>query len=115
MEKVKHIHKSGNKYDQNNFRPITILCTHSNILESHVHAVLYNFFFKNSLLYLTQSGFRALHSIQFNQYHAIFIVQLLYCYQLELFTMFLAFRSTANWLSSVITFFSEFYIFVIMH
>ncbi len=41
--RVTPIHKSGNRSDQNNGRPISILCTLSKILERHVHDSLYNF------------------------------------------------------------------------
>ncbi len=61
---VTPIHKSGNRSHQNNFRPITILCTLSKSLEQHVHDSLYNFLIKNSSLYLAQSGFQALHSCE---------------------------------------------------
>ncbi len=56
--RVTPIHKSSNRSDQNNFRPITFL---SKILELHVHDSLHNYLIKNSLLYFAQSGFRALH------------------------------------------------------
>ncbi len=60
--RVTPIHKSGNGSHQNNFTPITILCTLSKILEWHIHDILYNFLIKNNLPYLAQLGFRALYS-----------------------------------------------------
>ncbi len=59
---VTSIHKAGNKSECNNFRPITILCTLSKLLERHVQDSFYKFLQNNGLLYLAQSGFRALHS-----------------------------------------------------
>ncbi len=64
MERVTLIHKVGNKSECNNCRPITILCTLSKRLERHVHDSFYKFLKNNGLLYLTQSGFRALHSCE---------------------------------------------------
>ena len=62
--RVTPIHKAGNKSECNNFRPITILCTLSKLLERHVHDAFYNFLQTHSLLYIAQSGFRALHSCE---------------------------------------------------
>ena len=62
--KVSPIHKAGNKSDRNNFRPITVLCILSKILEKHVHSTFYEFLVKHCLLYLAQSGFRTLHSCE---------------------------------------------------
>ncbi len=61
---VTPIHKAGNKSECNNFRPITILCTLSKRLERHVQDSFYKFLQNNGLLYLAQSGFRALHSCE---------------------------------------------------
>ncbi len=61
---VTPIHKAGNKSECNNFRPITILCTLSKPLERHVHDSFYKFLQNNGLLYIAQSGFRALHSCE---------------------------------------------------
>ena len=64
LGKVTPIHKSGNRSDQNNFRPITILCALSKILEKHVHNYFYKFLLDHCLLYIAQSGFRAMHSCE---------------------------------------------------
>ncbi len=61
---VTPIHKAGNKSECNDFRPITILCTLSKLLERHVHDSFYKFLQNNGLLYQAQSGFRALHSCE---------------------------------------------------
>ncbi len=58
------IHKAGNKYESNNFRPIKILCTLSKLLERHVQDSFCKFLQNNGLLYLAQSGFRALQSCE---------------------------------------------------
>ena len=64
LGKVTPIHKSGNRSDRNNFRPITILCTLSKLLEKHVHDGFYKFLLDRCLLYINQSGFRAFHSCE---------------------------------------------------
>ncbi len=61
MGRVTPINESGNRSDQNNFRPITILKYRSKSLERHIHNALYTFFLKNSRLYLAQSRFHALY------------------------------------------------------
>ncbi len=58
------MHKTGTGSDQNNFRPITILSNLSKILEKHVHGSCYKFLLEHYLLYISQSGFRALHSCE---------------------------------------------------
>ncbi len=62
--KVLPIYKSGNKSERNNFRPISVLCNLSKILEKHIHESLYTFLINHSVLYLAQSGFLAFHSCQ---------------------------------------------------
>ncbi len=64
MGRVTPIHKAGNKSECNTFRPITILCILNKLLERHVHDSFYKFLQNNGLLYLAQSGYRALHSCQ---------------------------------------------------
>ncbi len=56
--------QAGNKSECNNFRPITILCTLSKLLERHVQDSFYKFLQNNGSLYLAQSGFRARHSCE---------------------------------------------------
>ena len=62
--KVTPIHKSGDQMNINNYRPISILNVVSKIIEKHVHKTLYCFLTQNELIYLPQSGFRALHSCE---------------------------------------------------
>ncbi len=59
--RVTPTHKSLNRSDQNNFRPITILCTLSKILDTWLSV---NVLIKNALLYHGQSGFQAFHSCE---------------------------------------------------
>ena len=58
------IFKSGRREERGNYRPISILCILSKILERHVHIALYDFIMKFKLLHLAQSGFRTLHSCE---------------------------------------------------
>ncbi len=58
------IFKSGNREETANYRPISILCVLSKILERHVHNHLYNFLAVHKLLHLAQSGFRKFHSCE---------------------------------------------------
>ena len=52
------------KYDQCNYRPISILPTISKIFERHVNRHLMSYLNKNCLIHETQSGFRQKHSCQ---------------------------------------------------
>ncbi len=62
--KITPIHKSGSHSDTNNFRPISILCTLSKLLERHVHNSLYKYLSDHNLLHKAQSGFRKKHSCE---------------------------------------------------
>ena len=62
--RVAPLHKAGDKSDKGNYRPISILCVVSKIIERHVHESLYKYFTENGLLYIAQSGFRAFHSCE---------------------------------------------------
>ncbi len=55
------IFKSGNREETAIYRPITILCVLSKILERHVHNHLYNFLTVHKLPHLAQSGFQNFH------------------------------------------------------
>ncbi len=61
---VTPIYKAGYKSECNKFRPITILCTLSKLLERHVHDSFYKFLQNNHFLYLAQSECCALHSCE---------------------------------------------------
>ena len=58
------LHKSNDKANRANYRPITILNTLSKLAERHVNTHLYNFLNTRNLLYILQSGFRTLHSCE---------------------------------------------------
>ncbi len=62
--KVFPIHKSDNRSEQNYFRPISVLCNLSKLMEKHIHESFYTFLIKHSLLYLAQSGFQAFHACE---------------------------------------------------
>ena len=47
-----------------NYRPISILCAGSKIIEKHVHKHFYNFLTQYDLISPTQSGFRKKHSCE---------------------------------------------------
>ncbi len=64
MARVCPIFKSGKCDDKSNYRPISILCVMSMILEKHVHNHLYDILMQYSLIHLAQSGFRRLHSCE---------------------------------------------------
>ena len=64
LAKVIPIYKTGDPELCENYRPISILCTLSKIIERHIHDHLYSFFNKYKLLCDNQSGFRAHHSCQ---------------------------------------------------
>ena len=61
IAKIVPIHKSGDKSDVSNYRPISILSPISKILEKLIHVRSINFFNKHSVLLPTQYGFRANH------------------------------------------------------
>jgi hypothetical protein len=62
IAKVIPIYKSGDKYNFNNYRPISILPCFSKILEKVMTTKLYNYLEHHALLYEHQYGFRPKHS-----------------------------------------------------
>ena len=60
--KVKPLYKKNKKTEVENYRPVSILCILSKILERAVHKQLEEYLIKNDLLYSHQSGFRRGHS-----------------------------------------------------
>ena len=52
------IYKSGDRSECNNYRPISVLCGVSKIVERHVHDALYTYLTEHNLLFTAQSGFR---------------------------------------------------------
>ena len=64
LARVCPIFKKGKTDDKSNYRPISILCVLSKILEKHVHNHLYSFLTQFNLVHHAQSGFRMLHSCE---------------------------------------------------
>lgn len=62
IAKVVALHKKGAKDLMDNYRPISVLCIVSKILERHVHKHMYSYLMSNNLLHPSQSGFRSNHS-----------------------------------------------------
>jgi hypothetical protein len=62
IAKVVPIFKSGSHTDINNYRPISLLCTFSKILEKIVASRLLQYLNTNNLISPNQFGFRAKHS-----------------------------------------------------
>ena len=56
--KVRPLYKKNDKTEVENFRPISILCILSKILEKAVHVQLEKYLTDNNILYSYQSGFR---------------------------------------------------------
>ena len=59
---VKPLHKGGDNKTVNNYRPISILCVASKLIEIHVYSSLYKYFVNNDLFCNNQSGFRKNYS-----------------------------------------------------
>ena len=62
VAKVSPIHKTGERNDANNHRPISVLPTMPRIFEKLIYEQLYDYLSKNDILDSRQSGFRSLHS-----------------------------------------------------
>jgi Reverse transcriptase (RNA-dependent DNA polymerase) len=62
VAKVVPIFKSGDSSDLNNYRPISLLCTFSKILEKIVSNRLTSYLNQNNLILPFQFGFRPRHS-----------------------------------------------------
>jgi hypothetical protein len=60
--KVVPVYKSGDTLDMNNYRPISLLCSFSKILEKIVFIRLMKYLDVNNLLSVNQFGFRPKHS-----------------------------------------------------
>ena len=65
------VFKKGKKEDLDNYRPISILCTLSKIIERHVHKHLYAFLSRYRLLHPSQSGFRKYYSCETSLTHLL--------------------------------------------
>ncbi len=64
MVRVCPIFKNGRSDEKSNYRPISILCVISIILEKHIHNHIYSYLMKYNLIHLGQSGFRKFHSCE---------------------------------------------------
>ena len=62
--RVSLIYKTGDKAECGNYRPISVLCGISKVIERHVHDALYTYLTQHSLLFAAQSGFRPKHSCE---------------------------------------------------
>ena len=65
VAKLKHIFKKGARTDPRNYRPISPLPLVSKIIEKSIHFQIEDYFNKEKLIYMYQSGFRTNHSIDF--------------------------------------------------
>ena len=64
------VHKKNNRNDKGNYRPISLLCNISKVMERLVHDKLYSYLTSNSLLTPLNSGFRK-HDSAVNQLIAL--------------------------------------------
>ena len=56
--RVTPLYKKGSKLEAGNYRPVSVLCVLSKVLERAVHVQLTEYLNKRDLLYKNQSGFR---------------------------------------------------------
>jgi hypothetical protein len=63
MAKAKPLHKKGDKYDMNNYRPISIIPVFAKILERLMYNRITSFLCENKILSEAQNGFRKGKSI----------------------------------------------------
>jgi Reverse transcriptase (RNA-dependent DNA polymerase) len=71
IAKVIPVYKSGDPYDINNYRPISLLCTFSKIFEKIVANRLTEYLVNNNLFSPSQFGFRAKHSTSHPMIHLL--------------------------------------------
>lgn len=62
--RVVPLHKKSCKSDMTDYRPVSILCVASKIMERVIYNQIENYIVKNCILYALQSGFRPLHSTE---------------------------------------------------
>jgi hypothetical protein len=70
IAKVTPIHKSGEKTDCGNYRPISVISVVAKILEKIMYNQVVDFLKQNSILTDQQSGFRPLHSTETTLLHS---------------------------------------------
>ena len=63
IARVAPVFKSGEQDDSSNYRSISVLPFLARLLEKMVYNQIYDFLFKNDLLFSNQSAFRLLHSV----------------------------------------------------
>ena len=61
LAKFTPIHEKGPTVNNGNYRPISVLCALSKILDRHVHDSLYTYLMLHNMLLDGQSGFRVKH------------------------------------------------------
>ena len=64
IAKITPLYKKDNKYDFNNYRPISILPSLSKVFEKIIHKQISDYFESNKLFYVSQYGFRRRHSTE---------------------------------------------------
>ena len=64
VARITPLHKSGDKLNKTNYRPISVLPILSKVLERHIYNSIYSFLKDNNVLYQFQSGFRHYHSTE---------------------------------------------------
>ena len=64
IAKVVPLFKKGDPHTLDNYRPISLLPAFSKVFEKIVYNQVYSYFDKNKLLYMSQYGFRTLHSTE---------------------------------------------------
>ena len=62
MARVIPLFKKGNKLDTGNYRPVSILCSTSKIIERLIYEQISKYLYEHNLLFEFQSGFRTSHS-----------------------------------------------------
>ena len=75
--KVIPIHKSGDKSDPNNYRPISVLPWILKVMECTIQSQLVAFLTKNNSLLVHQSGFQKKHSTETATVHVHFVDHIL--------------------------------------
>jgi hypothetical protein len=64
IAKVIPLYKKNQNYLFDNYRPVSILPSISKVFEKIMHTQIYDYLNENKLLYVSQYGFRALHSTE---------------------------------------------------
>ena len=62
LARITPLYKKGNKLDPGNYRPVSILCSISKVIERLIYEQIDNYLSNHELLFEFQSGFRKSHS-----------------------------------------------------